>query len=188
MISRSGPFSVDRFRTMLDRMVKSARLDSNTFLSLKEDSTATGQALIVLALVGVSFGVGFGASVGGDALVLIQGALLGAILSIVLGFVWLSLTFLIGTRLFGGTSGYWSLSRPIFFSSSPGLVFLVMSIPVTPIPDIARAIGLAWMAISSVFAVKTALGLDSQRSLLIFIIVTIIIFIAFGLVVSLAPV
>jgi len=37
---------------MLDRMVKSARLNRDTFLELKEDSTATGQALIVLALAG----------------------------------------------------------------------------------------------------------------------------------------
>jgi len=52
MIAQSGPFGFDRFRTMLDRMVKSARLNRDTFLELKEDSTATGQALIVLALAG----------------------------------------------------------------------------------------------------------------------------------------
>ena len=173
---------------MLDRMVKSARFDSNTFLMLKEDSTATGQALIVLALTGISFGLGFATSIGGDALVVLVGAFLGAILSIFLGFVWLSLTFLFGTRLFGGKSGYWSLARPIFFSSSPGLIFLIMAIPVSPIPEIARAIGLAWMAIASVFAVKTALVLDSVQSLLIFIIVTVVIFLSFGLVVSVLPI
>jgi len=64
MIAESGPFALDRFRTMLDRMVKSARLNRDTFLALKEDSTATRQALIVLALAGASFGVGFAASIG----------------------------------------------------------------------------------------------------------------------------
>ncbi len=61
MISHSGPLSIDGFRTMLGRMVKSARLNRDTFLELKEDTTATGQALIVLALAGASFGVGFAA-------------------------------------------------------------------------------------------------------------------------------
>jgi len=49
---------------MFDRMVKSARFNRDTFLALKDDSTATGQALIVLALAGASFGVGFAASIG----------------------------------------------------------------------------------------------------------------------------
>ena len=73
----------------------------------------------------------------------------------------------------------------MFFSSSPGLVFLVMSIPVSPIPDVARAIGIAWIAISTVIAVKTALGLDTQRSLVIFIIVTFIVLFSYGLIASL---
>lgn len=170
---------------MLDRMVKSARFNRDTFLALKEDSTATGQALIVVALAGASFGVGFAASIGSGPMEILLGAVLGAIVSIVMGFIWVSLTFLIGRRLFGGKSDYWSLARPVFFSSSPGLVFLIMSIPVSPIPDVARAIGVAWIAISTVIAVKTAAGLDTQRSLLIFIIVTFIVLITYGLVASL---
>lgn len=185
MISRSAPVTAGRFRTMLDRMVKSARLDRHTFLSLKEDPTATSQALLVLALAGASFGVGFAASIGSGALGALLGAVFGSIVGIALGFVWLSLTFLIGTRVFKGTSDYWSLARPLFFATSPGLVFLVMSIPVSHIADIARAIGVAWIAVSTVIAVKTALGLDNQRSLLIFIIVTFIVLISFGFVASL---
>src|SRR5438309_8399408 len=137
MISRSGPLSIDKVRTMLDRMVKSARFNRDTFLALKEDSSATGQAL------------------------------------------------LIGRRFFGGKSDYWSLARPVFFSSSPGLIFLIMSIPVSPVPDVARAIGIAWIAISTVIAAKTALGLDTQRSLVIFIIVTFIVLFSYGLIASL---
>jgi len=166
-------------------MVKSARLDQDTFLDLKEDSSATVQALIVLALAGASFGVGFASSIGySTVVVLLLGAAFGAIFSIALGFVWLSLTFLVGTKIFHGTSDYWSLARPIFFASSPGLVFLIMSIPVSIVPDIARAVGVAWIAISTVFAIRAALGLDSQRSFLTFILVTLIVLIGYGLVSS----
>ena len=185
MIAQSGPFALDRFRTMLDRMLKSARLNRDTLLALKEDSTATGQALIVLALAGASFGVGFAASIGFGTMGILLGAVFGAVASIALGIVWVSLTFLIGRRFFGGTSNYWSLARPVFFSTSPGLIFLIMSIPVSPIPDVARAIGVAWIAISTVIAVKTALGLDTLRSLVIFIIVTFIVLFSYGLIASL---
>jgi hypothetical protein len=166
-------------------MVKSARFNRDTLLALKDDSTATGQALIVLALAGASFGVGFAASIGFGTMGILLGAVFGAVASVALGIVWVSLTFLIGRRFFGGTSNYWPLARPVFFSTSPGLIFLIMSIPVSPIPDVARAIGVAWIAISTVIAVKTALGLDTLRSLVIFIIVTFIVLFSYGLIASL---
>jgi len=153
-------------------MVKSARLNRDTFLELKEDSTATVQALIVLALAGASFGFGFAAAIGYNTIG-------------ILGIVWVSLTFLIGKSLFGGRANYWSLARPVFFSTSPGLIFLIMSIPVSPIPDVARAIGVAWIAISTVIAVKSAMGLDTQRSLVTFIIVAFIVLLGYGFVASL---
>ena len=170
---------------MLNRMVKSARLNSATFLSLKEDRTATSQALIVLALAGTSFGVGFAASIEYSTFGVLLGAIFGAIIGIALGFLWLSLTFLIGTRVFKGTSDYWSLARPVFFATSPGLVFLLMSLPITLVADTARAIGVAWIAISTVIAVRTGLGLDNMRSVVIFIIVTFIVLFGYGLIASL---
>jgi hypothetical protein len=185
MISRSGSFATNRFRTLLDRMVQSARLNSANFLSLKEDPTATGQALVVLALAGTSFGIGFTSSIGVRDLWVLLGALIGAVIGVVLGFVWVSLTFLIGTRIFRATSDYWSLARPMFFASSPGLVFLLMSVPASFVADIVRAVGVAWIAISTVIAVKTALGVDGQRSILTFILVTFIVLIGYGLLSSL---
>lgn len=110
---------------------------------------------------------------------------MGAVVSIDLGIVWVSSTFLVGRRLFGGTSDYWSLARPVFFATSPGLVFLIMSIPVSPVPGVAHTFGVAWIAISTVMAVKTAMGLDTQRSLVIFIMVTFIVLLSYGFVVSL---
>lgn len=170
---------------MLDRMVQSARLNRNNFLSLKKDPTATGQALVVLALAGTSFGIGFTVSAGVEGPWLLLGAGLGAVIGIVLGFVWASLTFLIGTRVFHATSDYWSLARPMFFASSPGLVFLLMLTPASFVTDVARAVGVAWIAISTVVAVKTALDIDNQRSLLTFILVTVIVLVSYGLLSSL---
>jgi len=72
----------------------------------------------------------------------------------------------------------------MFFATSPGLAFLFMSIPVSVVSDFARAVGVVWIAISTVFAVKAALGLDTQRSFLTFILVALIVLIGYGLVSS----
>src|SRR5207247_1420708 len=89
------------------------------------------------------------------------------------------------TRLFKGTSSYWGLARPLFFATSPALIFLLMSIPPWPIPDLARSLGVGWTAVSSVFAVKSAMGFDTQRSLVTFIIVALVMLIIYGFLPSL---
>src|SRR5260370_24153104 len=160
------------FQMLMRRMLRSLRFDSSIFLSLKDDPKATGQALFVLVLAGICFAVGHGVAIGEDALGVLFWALLGAVGSIVLGFAWLSLAFVLGTKLLGGRSGYWSLARPVFFSSSPGLIFLLTAVPLYSVPEIARAIGITWIAIATVVAVKAALGADYMPSLVIFIVVT----------------
>jgi Yip1 domain len=165
-------------------MAGAARLNGSIFRSLREDSNATGQSLLVVAITGLSFGLGFAFSLGGDLEGTLVGGVFGVAASIVLGFVWVSLTFLIATRLFRGSASYWGLARPLFFSTSPGLIFLLTLVPNVSVQEIFRALGLAWIAIASVSAVKNAFGFDSQRGFMTFIIVAFILFIAYGLLTS----
>jgi hypothetical protein len=170
---------------ILYRMTRSARLDGAMFRSLTEDSGATGQSLVALALARLSFGIGFTASVGYDLYGVLLGGVVGIGLGLLIGFVWLSLTYLVVTRLFKGASSFWGLGRPVFFASSPGLVFLLMLIPASPVPDAARAVGLAWIALANVFAVKNAMGFNNERSFITFIIVAFVLLVGYGLIVSL---
>jgi hypothetical protein len=172
-------------RLFLYRMMRAARLDGHIFASLRDDSSATSQSLLVLAIAGLSFGFGFAASVGDDLFGVLVASVAGVAVGVLVGFVWLSLTYLVATRLFRGKSSYWGLARPLFFATSPALVFLLMSIPAWPIPDLARSLGVAWMSVSSVFAVKNAMGFDTQRSLITFIIVALVLLIINGFVPSL---
>lgn len=165
-------------------MVAVARLNRRVFTSLREDTDATGQSLVVLGIAGLSFGLGFAISLGSDPTGILFGGIIGIVSSIAVGFVWLSLSYLIGTKLFRGTTSYWGLARPFFFSASPGVIFLLTLIPVTSVQELARAVGLAWIALASVFAVKNALGFDSQRGFLTFVIVAFIFVIAYGLITS----
>lgn len=166
-------------------MSRSARLDGAIFRALRDDTGANRQAVLVLALSGLSFGLGFAFSIRTDLLGIALGGLIGIGLGILTGFLWLSLTYLIVTRIFKGASDFWSLARPVFFASSPGLFFLLMLIPTWPISEIARVTGLIWIALSNVVAVKNAMGWDTQRSLVTFTIVAFILLVLYGLVVSL---
>jgi len=170
---------------MFYRMAKSARLDGATFRGLREDSHATRQAVLALALSGFSLGLGYRAWTGDDFYGIVLGGALGVVLGLVVGFVWLSLTYLVVTRLFRGSSSYWSLGRPIFFASSPAVIFLLMLIPGSPAALIVYYIGLIWIALANVFAIKNAMGFDNQRSFMTFIIVAFVLLIVYGLVNSL---
>jgi len=185
MLAPQDSSSMGSPRLFLYRMVRAARLDGHIFTSLRDDGSATGQSLLVLALAGLSFGFGFAASVGGDLIGVLVGSVAGMAVGVLVGFVWLSLTYLVATRLFKGKSSYWGLARPLFFATSPALIFLLMSIPAWPIPDLARSLGVGWTAVSSVFAVKSAMGFDTQRSLVTFIIVALAILIIYGFLPSL---
>ncbi len=161
-------------RTMLHRMWKVARLDRDTIEDLKSDSRATPQAVAIVILAGLSYGLGFSLFLGTTLKIVLFAAAAWITLGLLTGFLWLSLTFVIGTRLFRGTTNYWGLARPFFFAWSPGLLFVLISVPMPLIPEIARAIAGAWIIIASVFAVKHSMGLETHQSLLTFILVFLV--------------
>ncbi len=161
-------------RTMLHRMWKVARLDRDSAEALKSDSKATPQAVAIVILAGLSYGLGFSLFLRTTLNIVLFFITAGILLGLLTGFLWLSLTFVIGTRLFRGVTNYWSLARPFFFAWSPGLLFVLMSVPTPLIPEIARAIASTWIIISSVFAVKHSMGLETLQSLLIFILVFLV--------------
>jgi hypothetical protein len=159
-------------------------MDGAMFRSLKEDTSATSQSIVIPALAGLSLGLGFTASIGDDLTGVLLGGVAGTFLGLLIGFVWLSLTYVVVTRLFKGTPSYWGLGRPIFFASSPAPVFLLMLIPGSPVAPIIYAAGLAWISLSNVFAIKNAMGFDNQRSFITFIIVAFVLLILYGVVTS----
>jgi len=162
-------------KKMGSRMLRAARLDGETFRQLRDDPSATAQSLLVVAIIGLCYGAGFGFFLAGTSLLdVLTITLIGLFSALVIAFVWSGTTFLIVTRLFRRTIGYWGLSRPFFFSWAPGLLFVLMSGPITILFEVIRAVGVAWIGISSVFAVKHAVGFSTQQSMLTFIICVIL--------------
>jgi len=156
-------------------MKKVARLDGATFLELRNDNKATGQAIGVLALASLSYGVGQAlspASLAGNYGLygIIVGAFATMLISMIALLIWSMTSYLVGTKLFKGATSFFGLLRPLFFSASPGLLLVFVSIPIDLASKAVAAVVLGWMLIAEVFAIKNAMGFDMQRSMLTFIV------------------
>jgi hypothetical protein len=167
---------------MWSRIKRAITLDHQGVLELKTDTTATGQAVAILVLAGLAYGIGFTAqtefqrhdlSVYG----LIVGSLANTVTVCFAAFVWSATTFLVGTRLFQGKSSYWELARPLFFASSPFILFLLITVPIPPIivqgnvpvywfQGTVAVAAVAWLFLSQVFALKQVMGLNLRRTVL----------------------
>ena len=180
MLSDPTPSSHGILRTVLYRMARSARLDGKIFRFLREDTNANGQSIFVLALAGLLFGIGTAFSLGLDLYGVLLVAGLGTVATILIGFLWLTMTFLVGTRVLGGTSTYWGLARPFFFSFSPAPLLLLMLIPIWPVPELALTATVAWISVANVISVKNSLGIDTQRSLIAYIVAALLIIFLYG--------
>jgi hypothetical protein len=181
-IQTEPPTSKLQLGLMWSRMKKASRLDQQGVLELKTDTTSTGQAVAVLVLSALAYGIGYTAqtqfqrhdpSIYG----IIAGSLANTVTACFAAFVWSATAFLVGTRLFQGKTSYWELARPLFFASSPFLLFLLITIPVPPIlvqgnipvywfQGIIAVVAVAWLFLSQVFVLKQVMGLNLRRTIL----------------------
>jgi hypothetical protein len=140
-------------------------------MELKQDSQATAQAVGVLVLATISYGIGYtiltetqshSLSVYG----IIVGGMANMIASCFSTVVWSIAVFFVGTKLFHGTTRYWELARPLFFSTAPALLFILISIPFRPIIVTVAVVVTMWLVISQTFVVKHVMGFNLQRTVL----------------------
>jgi ABC-type uncharacterized transport system permease subunit len=165
------PITRHKIQELGSRILHTARFDTETLRDLKEDKTATGQAIAVLLLVGLSYGIGFSIFTGLQSHSLspnqlISGTIANMIFTDFAAFIWSATVFLVGTKLFQGKTGYWQLARPLFFSTAPGILFILIAIPFSPIIITAAVIASAWIVSAEFVALKNAMGFNTQRALL----------------------
>src|ERR1700730_12746455 len=110
--------------SIVNRMMRAARLEVPLYEEVEADLTATNQALLVVALVAVASGIGAG--IAGASSGRLLGALVGGVLSGLLGWaVWSYVVYFVGTRFFGGTATYGELLRTLGFADSPGVLLIL---------------------------------------------------------------
>lgn len=143
-------------QTLINRMVRAARLDAALYEEVEADRAAMRQAAAAVLLSGLAAGIGGIPKAGAAALVL------GTASAVSGWLVWAVLTYLIGAKLFPEPATRADLAemlRTIGFASSPGVIRVAGVIPgITDGVFIAAAV---WMLVAMVIAVRQALDYRS---------------------------
>jgi hypothetical protein len=142
--------------SIVDRMIRAAKLDASLYEEVEADTTAMGQATGVVVLASLAGGIGSIGEMGA------MGFVLGAIFSLVGWYVWSFITYWVGTRLLPQPTteaDLGQLLRTLGFASAPGLLRAFGVIP--GIGPLVVAISSIWTLAAMVVAVRQALDYDS---------------------------
>jgi hypothetical protein len=154
--------------SLINRMIRAARLDPNLYEEVEADQNATNDALLVVVIAAVATGIGAGLSAvmrpstaGGPGI----GSIIFSVVWAIIGWViWSYVTYFIGTRLFSGRATPSELLRTIGFAQSPGVLSVLTFIPV--LGGIISLIVGIWVLIAGVVAVRQALDFDTGKAIL----------------------
>jgi hypothetical protein len=144
-------------RSMTDRMKGAAMLDIATYEEVEADTTATGQAATVVAIVAVCSAIG--AWNGG------LGAVIGGLIGAFVGWlVWAGVTYIIGDKVFGGTATWGELLRTLGFAQSPGILYILGIIPL--LGGLVRFVVWIWILVAGIIAIRQALDFSTGKAVL----------------------
>ncbi len=140
----------------LNRMLRAAKLDVNLYEEVEADRGAMRQAMGVVILSSLAYGLGTIGRAG------MPGILIGTISALIGWYIWAYLTYFIGTRFLPEAqtrADHGELLRTIGFSSSPGLIRILAIFP--PLEAIVLTVASIWMLVAMVIAVRQALDYRS---------------------------
>lgn len=152
--------------TFAERLVGAAKLDIHIYEEVEADTTATGQAMVVVILASVAAGFGAIRYIGP------MGVVRGTVVSLVAWFVWALLTFLIGTKALPEPqtrSDVAELLRTTGFASSPGLLRVLGVIPI--LGFLINLVVSIWMLIAMVIAIRQALDYTSTARTIVVVLI-----------------
>lgn len=144
-------------RSIVDRMMGAARFDISTYEEVEADTTATGQAAVVVALVAVASAIGALREGGTNVLIALVGALVGWA-------VWAGLTYLIGDKLLGGTATWGELLRTLGFAQAPGVLLALGILPL--LGSVVRVVVAFWLLATGIVAIRQALDVGTGKAVI----------------------
>ena len=154
--------------SLVNRMVRATKLDANLYEEVEADTTASGQAFLIVILASLATGIGIG--IAGlfkmAGVWSIWGLLIGLIGSIIVWLAWSFFAYFIGTKVFKGpgtSATMGELLRTIGFSISPGVLGIFVFIPV--VGGIIWFGASIWVLIAGVVAVRQALDFPTGRAI-----------------------
>lgn len=142
--------------TLVARVQRALRLDPAVYEEIEGDTSATGQALMVVVLAALCAGLG-GAGLGG-----IQGVI-GLVIGSILGWLlWAAIIYLVGGRLLAQSQtqvDMGQLLRTMGLAQSPGLLRIFGIVPL--LGGLVVLVAQVWMLAAMVVAVRHALDYTS---------------------------
>jgi len=106
---------------MIENAIRAAKLDVDFYNTVEQDSSLTGQAALLVAIVSLLSGIGNGFS-GGSFF----GQVLGSIVAGLLGWVIASWVMgWIGRTFFGGQSDFGEMQRVLGFAQAPRVIGII---------------------------------------------------------------
>jgi hypothetical protein len=144
-------------RSIIDRMRGAAMLDIATYEEVEADTTATGQAAIVVVISAIASAIG-AAGPGGPSVV---GVLIGSLIS---WLIWAGITYVIGDKIFGGTATWGELLRTLGFAQAPRVLLVLGIIPVFGL--LVWFAVAVWVLVAGIIAIRQALDFSTQKALL----------------------
>ncbi len=135
-----------------ERMIRAAKLDPAIYEEVEADQSAMGQAMGVVVLSSLAYGIAAITSIG------VMGLIFGTIFALIGWFIWAFITYFVGTKILPEEqteADYGQLLRTIGFSSSPGIIRILGIIP--GLFNILNLVASVWMLIAMVIAVRQAL-------------------------------
>ena len=162
--------------SLVNRMIRAARLEVPLYEEVEADTRATNQALLVVVIVAIAAGIGQ-ALVGGN----IIGRLIFGVLNALIGWaVWSYVVYFVGTRFMGGTATYGELLRTLGFAESPGVLYVFGFIPI--LGGLIGLIAFIWSIVGGFIGTRQALDIDNGKTLITIIVAAIVLIIVVAII------
>lgn len=142
--------------TLLDRMLRAARLDPALYEEVEADGEALTQAMVVVIVSSLAAGIGDGGEAG------LAASLFATAAALVGWVVWAAVIWLVGTKLLPGPNteaDIGQLLRVIGFASAPGVLRMIGVIPALRAP--IAILTMFWTLAAMIVAVRQALDYES---------------------------
>jgi hypothetical protein len=142
--------------SIVDRMIRAAKLDVTLFDEVEKDEGSMNQAMAVVAISSLAAGIG-SAGLGGPL-----GLVFGAVVAVVGWFIWAFLSHFIGTNMLAEPSTRATLNqvmRVTGFAAAPGVIRVFAFIPL--LGGLVNLAASLWMLAAFIVAVKHVLDYSS---------------------------
>ena len=140
-------------------MIRAARLEAAFYADIADDVTATNEALLVVILFGIAYGLG---RLGQPADALIGLLVQGLVFGLLFWVLWSTFAYFVGTRIFKGTGSIGAALRCAGFAFSPGILQIFLFVPLIGFFVGLAALGL--MLVAGVFAMRHALKIRTGEA------------------------